>query len=62
MDHLTELLRAKVTPGNVDDRKPLRDFTVNLLAGLVAYCLMPNKPDLPLQSTNPLGNARLIPN
>jgi len=143
INHVGELLRAKVTPGNVDDRKPLRDFaaglfgklyadkgyiakwltdflatcgidfvtkvrrnmkpvarsdfdkavlkqrslvetvidelknlcqiehtrhrspinfTVNLLAGLVAYCLMPNKPRLPLQSINPLGNARLIPN
>ena len=143
INHVGELLRAKLTPGNVDDRKPLRDFadglfgtlfadkgylaqwlteflkerginfvtkvrrnmkpvarsdfeeavlrqrslvetvidelknlcqiehtrhrspinfTVNLLAGLVAYCLMPNKPKLPLQQANALNNLRLIPN
>lgn len=42
-------------------RSPL-NFTVNLLAGLIAYCLMSSKPKLPLQSANALSNFRLIPN
>jgi len=42
-------------------RSPI-NFTVNLLAGLIAYCLMPAKPTLPLQSAHPLSKARLIPN
>lgn len=42
-------------------RSPI-NFTVNLLAGLIAYCLMPGKPTLPLQSTHPLSMAQLIPN
>lgn len=42
-------------------RSPL-NFTVNLLAGLVAYCLMPRKPRLPLQAANALSDSRLIPN
>ena len=42
-------------------RSPL-NFTVNLLAGLVAYCLMPCKPKLPMQVANPMLNERLIPN
>ncbi len=42
-------------------RSPL-NFTVNLLAGIIAYCLMPNKPRLPLQHVNALCDAQLIPN
>jgi hypothetical protein len=42
-------------------RSPL-NFTVNLLAGLIAYCLMPVKPKLPLQSASALSNPRLIQN
>ena len=42
-------------------RSPL-NFTVNLLAGLIAYCLMPVKPELPLQSASALSNSPLIPN
>jgi hypothetical protein len=38
------------------------NFTVNLLAGLIAYCLMPRKPRLPLQAANALTDSRLIPN
>ena len=33
-------------------RSPL-NFAVNLLGGLVAYCLMPNKPKLPLSCSHP---------
>jgi len=42
-------------------RSPL-NFTVNLLAGLIAYCLMPNKPRLPVQLAKTLSNECLIPN
>jgi len=42
-------------------RSPI-NFTVNLLAGLIAYWLLPCKPKLPLQSAHPLSIARLIPN
>jgi hypothetical protein len=42
-------------------RSPL-NFTVNLLARLIAYCLMPVNPKLPLQSAYALSNPRLIPN
>jgi hypothetical protein len=28
-------------------------FLVNLMAGIIAYCLAPNKPCLPLTSTAP---------
>lgn|GEM_PF-1692054 len=42
-------------------RSPV-NFTSNLLAGLVANCLMPNKPKLPLQSASLRLNTRLIPN
>lgn len=47
-------------------RSPM-NFTVNLLAGLVAYCLMPNKPRLSVQhvkmlSCNKLPVTPLIPN
>ena len=144
INHLGELLGVKLTPGNVDDRKPLCDFAerlfgkryadkgdiaqwltiflkdlgidfvskvrknrkpvalspfdqamlrqrslvetvidelknlcqiehtrprspihfaVNLLAGLVAYGLMPNKPRLPLQDFRRLSpSPKLIPN
>lgn len=143
INHLGELLGVKLTPGNVDDRKPVRDFAnrlfgklygdkgylakwlttflkdlgidlvtkvrknmkpvvldafdkamlqqrslvetvidelknlcqiehtrhrspfnfaVNLLAGLVAYCLSPNKPKLPLRDFRRLSEASLIPN
>lgn len=144
INHLGELLCVKLTPGHVDDRKPLRDFAdrlfgklyadkgylakwlteflkdfgidlvtqikknrkpvprdpfdqarlrqrslvetvidelknrcpiehtrhrspfhfaVNLLAGLVAYCLMPNKPKLPLQDVRRLSRQpELMPN
>lgn len=144
VNHLGELIRVKLTPGNVDDRKPLADyaeglfgklygdkgylakwlteslkklgidlvtkvrknmkpvshsafdeallcqrslvetvidelknlcqiehtrhrspinFTVNLLAGLIAYCLMPNKPRLPLSQARQLSRSpALMPN
>jgi transposase len=39
-------------------RSPV-NFVVNLLAGIVSYCLMPNKPSLPLKYASPLP---LIPN
>jgi len=39
-------------------RSPM-NFIVNLLAGIVAYCLMPNKPKLPLCYAK---NTSLIPN
>ena len=43
-------------------RSPI-NFAVNLLAGLVAYCLMPNKPRLPLQDFRRLSpSPKLIPN
>lgn len=43
-------------------RSPL-NFTVNLLAGLVAYCLMPNKPRLPIQDIRRLSlPPEVIPN
>lgn len=41
------------------------NFVVNLLGGIVAYCLMPKKPTLPLQYVNLLSRhdrTRLIPN
>lgn len=38
------------------------NFAVNLLAGLVAYCLMPNKPSLSLQDIRLLQQAQLMPN
>ena len=38
------------------------NFTVNLLAGLIAYCLMPAKPKRPLQSAYALSNPHLVPN
>jgi transposase len=41
------------------------NFVVNLLGGIVAYCLMPKKPTLPLQYVNLLSrheHTRLIPN
>jgi transposase len=38
------------------------NFIVNLLAGIVAYCLMPNKPSLPLQQPQKNSeNAMLNP-
>jgi transposase len=45
-------------------RSPI-NFTVNLLAGLVAYCLMPKKPTLPLRLVRALKaevSTNLIPN
>ena len=39
------------------------NFVVNLLAGIVAYCLMPTKPRLPLTYARALGyQPALIPN
>ena len=39
------------------------NFVVNLLAGIVAYCLMPNKPHLPLTCARTLDyQPALIPN
>lgn len=41
----------------------LSHFIVNLLGGLLAYCLMPNKPKLPVSAFKPLNlDALLIPN
>ena len=43
-------------------RSPIH-FAVNLLAGLIAYCLMPNKPKLSLQDVRRLSQSpTLIPN
>ncbi len=39
--------------------RPPFNFTVNLLSGIIAYCLFPNKPKLPLQH---LRSDSLIPN
>lgn len=38
------------------------NFVVNLMGGIVAYCLMPNKPSLPVQQTKSAHNGCLIPN
>lgn len=43
-------------------RSPM-NFIVNLLAGLLAYCFMPHKPQLPLRFVHVLSNhSLLIPN
>lgn len=43
--------------------RSINHFIVNLLGGIVSYCLMPYKPALPLQHVNALyKNAALIPN
>lgn len=39
--------------------RSVANFAVNLLAGIAAYCLFPNKPKLPIQTVNYL---RLTPN
>lgn len=39
--------------------RSVTNFAVNLLAGIAAYCLFPNKPKLPIQTAN---NLWLIPN
>lgn len=38
------------------------NFAVNLLAGLVAYCLMPSKPKLDIQDLRLLQKNQLMPN
>ena len=63
-----ELIAVRVTPGNKTVFDELRNlcqiehsrhrspinFAVNLMGGLVAYCLMPKKPTLPLQAVKAL--------
>jgi hypothetical protein len=48
-----ELLNFQITPGNVDDRKPVPDLLqhlfVNILCGLIAYCHQPKKPGISMQ-------------
>jgi hypothetical protein len=42
--------------------RSVANFLVNLMGGIVAYCLMPNKPHLPIQEVG-IGNGEcLIPN
>lgn len=42
--------------------RSVANFLVNLMGGIVAYCLMPNKPCLPIQQVG-VGNGEcLIPN
>lgn len=42
--------------------RSVANFLVNLMGGIVAYCLMPNKPRLPIQQVG-IGNGEcLIPN
>ena len=42
--------------------RSVANFLVNLMGGIVAYCLMPNKPRLPIQEVG-VGNGEcLIPN
>jgi hypothetical protein len=39
------------------------NFAVNLMGGIIAYCLMPNKPSLPVKTAEYIGNGEcLIPN
>ena len=57
IDELKNLCQIKHTR----HRSPF-NFAVNLLAGLVAYCLSPDKPKLPLQDFRRLSKASLIPN
>jgi len=42
--------------------RSVNNFVVNLLSGLVAYCLMPNKPKLARALNQPQQNALVIPN
>jgi hypothetical protein len=37
-------------------RSPV-NFTVNLLGDIVAYCLMPNKPGLPVRNVENIDNV-----
>ena len=59
-----DLLNFMLTPGNVDDREPLRNksfirhrsvvgFTVNLMAGLAAYSFFPKKPMIDVDRVSP---------
>lgn len=36
--------------------RSLNNFLINLIAGLVAYCLIPKKPKLPINTSYPLQN------
>lgn len=43
--------------------RSVANFIVNLMGGIIAYCLMPNKPRLPVTGTDVIGdNGVLIPN
>lgn len=61
-----ELLNFMITPGDVDDRKPLEykafvefiygklcfdNFVVNTLGAVAAYCLFPKKPCINVNRT-----------
>ena len=58
-----EIIQWQLTPGNVDDRAPLKDsrfidnFATNLFAGLIAYNLLPKKPEMNLEI---IDRSRLI--
>lgn len=39
--------------------RSVANFAVNLLSGIIAYCLQPHKPSLPLFANNPHGLAPL---
>ena len=58
-----EIIQWQLTPGNVDDRAPLKDsrsidnFATNLFAGLIAYNLLPKKPEMTLEI---IDRSRLI--
>jgi hypothetical protein len=58
IDELKNLCQSEHTR----HRSPV-NFTVNLLGGIVAYCLMPNKPCLPVRNVANIDNeAGLIQN
>lgn len=42
--------------------RSIANFLVNLMGGIVAYCLMPNKPRLPIQDAPITNDEGLIPN
>jgi hypothetical protein len=42
--------------------RSIANFLVNLMGGIVAYCLMPNKPRLPIQDAPITNDEGLIAN
>ena len=51
INNLGEIMGAKLTTANTDDRKPANAFA-NLVAGLIAYFFRPRKPSI--RSSNKL--------